>query len=158
MPDKPTPARRTFVGSLGWVLGAAGVGGIGYALVRSTGSTAPDPRVRVELPAKPDGFFKSIAVQGRPVAVLGLTAQQAGELARQPGAPPFMVLSQVCTHDHCVVTHSLQSEVLACPCCGSGYTLAGRRIGGPARKDLAEPEHVFLGPRAVLVGSPLQLT
>src|ERR1700761_5843423 len=98
MPETAQPARRTFIGAMGWCMGAVGVGAIGYTLIQSTQAPPEaDPRVHVALPDKPDDYFKIVSVLDRPVGVRGLTAAEAATLDLMPMAPRFLVIDLVCT-------------------------------------------------------------
>ena len=62
--------------------------------------------------------------------------------------PELMVLTALCTHDHCLVRRNEagwpEGEGFHCPCCGSRYDLAGRVLLGVARDDLAVPTYRYL--------------
>lgn len=47
-----------------------------------------------------------------------------------------LALSARCTHLGCTLNYDVGRERFACPCHGSVFDLKGRRIAGPARKDL----------------------
>ncbi len=161
MAETRSPGRRSFVGSLGWVLGAVGIGGAGYALLRSTQPVGYDPRMRVDLPETPDGYYRQVAVQDQPVALVGLSAQQAADLHLAPGQPPFVIRTMLCTYDRAVLSHMPGGQAeWTCPKCATAYALDGRALGGPPRRkrDLAVPPYSFIGRRAVLIGKPFVAT
>jgi ubiquinol-cytochrome c reductase iron-sulfur subunit len=150
----PDPGRRTFIGAAAWTMGAVGLGAIGYTLFRATEPPGVDPRVRVELPEKPVGFYRTVSSNGRPVGVRGLTPAQVAELNLAPGAPPYVVLDLVCTYRNCLVGAEAD-PVLApwvCMCCGQRYSIGGKHLEGPAKRDLAMPPYSFAGRRTVLIG------
>ena len=45
-------------------------------------------------------------------------------------------VSARCTHLGCTLNYDAASHRFACPCHGSIFTLSGKRVSGPARKDL----------------------
>jgi Rieske Fe-S protein len=141
-------------------MGAAGVGGVGYALMRSTQPAGYDPRIKVELPEKPEGFVLRIVVLGRPIAVLGLTRKEAADARLAPGTPPFAVLDLVCVGPQkCVVGLSdpgFWGERWVCPCCGFRYSADGRALNPTSSLRLAAPEHRFVDKQSLLVGAPFQ--
>ena len=48
----------------------------------------------------------------------------------------MFALSARCTHLGCTLNYDAVSREFKCPCHGSIFTLSGKRISGPARKDL----------------------
>jgi len=55
-------------------------------------------------------------------------------LIREPN--DLFALSARCTHLGCTVNYDAVSRKFACPCHGSVFSHSGKRIAGPARKDL----------------------
>jgi cytochrome b6-f complex iron-sulfur subunit len=55
-------------------------------------------------------------------------------LIREPN--DVFALSAQCTHLGCTLNYDAVSRKFACPCHGSIFTLSGKRVSGPARKDL----------------------
>jgi cytochrome b6-f complex iron-sulfur subunit len=55
-------------------------------------------------------------------------------LIREPN--DMFALSARCTHLGCTLNYNAVSGKFACPCHGSIFTLSGKRVSGPARKDL----------------------
>jgi len=49
----------------------------------------------------------------------------------------MFALSARCPHLGCTLNYDTVSQSFKCPCHGSAFTLAGRRVEGPARKDMA---------------------
>ena len=45
-------------------------------------------------------------------------------------------LDSVCTHEKCELGYNQKKNVLDCPCHKSSFDLTGKRLGGPASKDL----------------------
>ena len=48
----------------------------------------------------------------------------------------FRALSSVCTHLGCITRYQQGTEIIACPCHGSRFSLDGDVIGGPAPRPL----------------------
>ena len=63
----------------------------------------------------------------------------------------FVATSAVCTHRRCTIGYDAAAALLACPCHGSRYTLAGVVAKGPTTKNLAQYA-------VVLAGTTLQIT
>lgn len=55
-------------------------------------------------------------------------------LIREPNH--VFALSGQCTHLGCTLNYDAVSRKFVCPCHGSVFTLSGKRVAGPARKDL----------------------
>lgn len=55
-------------------------------------------------------------------------------LIREPN--DMFALSARCTHLGCTLNYDAVSRRFVCPCHGSVFTLSGKRVAGPARKDL----------------------
>ena len=51
-------------------------------------------------------------------------------------AEGFRALSAVCTHLGCITRHQPDRNIIACPCHGSQFTLAGEVVAGPAPRPL----------------------
>jgi cytochrome b6-f complex iron-sulfur subunit len=51
-------------------------------------------------------------------------------------AEGFRALSAVCTHLGCITRYQPDRNIIACPCHGSQFTLAGDRVAGPAPRPL----------------------
>ncbi len=58
-----------------------------------------------------------------------------------------LALSRTCPHLGCLVTYDPAEEIFICPCHQSRFTLNGRYISGPAKKDLKrlKVEHTGAG-------------
>ena len=53
------------------------------------------------------------------------------------GKQQVWAVSRICTHLGCRLHFSQEEGQLICPCHQSKFTPQGRRLAGPARKDLA---------------------
>jgi cytochrome b6-f complex iron-sulfur subunit len=51
-------------------------------------------------------------------------------------AEGFRALSAVCTHLGCITRYLIDRNIIACPCHGSRFTLAGDVVAGPAPRPL----------------------
>jgi cytochrome b6-f complex iron-sulfur subunit len=52
----------------------------------------------------------------------------------------FVALSNICTHQGCVVSYDSQENKLPCPCHGSVYSTSGSVLEGPAENPLRKYE------------------
>ena len=52
------------------------------------------------------------------------------------GDPESYALSVRCTHLGCTLNYDPLSRIFQCPCLGSIFSLSGKRLAGPAKKDL----------------------
>ncbi len=52
----------------------------------------------------------------------------------------FVALSNICTHQGCVVSYDSQENKLPCPCHGSVYSTTGSVLEGPAENPLRKYE------------------
>jgi cytochrome b6-f complex iron-sulfur subunit len=52
----------------------------------------------------------------------------------------FIALSNICTHQGCVVSYDSQENKLPCPCHGSVYSTTGSVLEGPAENPLRKYE------------------
>jgi Rieske Fe-S protein len=71
-----------------------------------------------------------------PAAQLSTVNFVDGAFLVNPGQEPY-ALSGRCTHLGCTVHFDPVSAQFKCPCHGSRYDRTGRRVAGPATKDLA---------------------
>ncbi len=108
--------RRSFLKLSGLVL--LGLGGIGLF---SAVKILPRPPRKVLVKEK----LKEGQILVRPEFFLRLTEE--GPLA----------LSRRCPHLGCPVTYAPDKEEFVCPCHQSRFSLEGRYLAGPAKKDLA---------------------
>lgn len=47
-----------------------------------------------------------------------------------------VAVSRICTHLGCIINYDEKQKIFICPCHQSKFTWDGRRIAGPAKKDL----------------------
>ena len=174
------PTRRSLLSTLTIALGAVGVGGIGWILVRSSDDgpgLKPAPEdVRFSLSSLPKGHQMVVKWAGRPVLIAHRSdadvdalasdkpAQPHPRIADDPALPDYkpnrgrslktdwFVATAVCTYHNCVVQTDDSRQGFACPCCGSRYDLAGRVYSGPAPRNLAIPPYHFDGPDTLVIG------
>ncbi|MBW1781700.1 MAG: Rieske (2Fe-2S) protein [Deltaproteobacteria bacterium] len=52
------------------------------------------------------------------------------------GPSDMFALSARCTHLGCTLNYDAAARRFICPCHGSTFTISGKRVSGPARKDL----------------------
>jgi len=174
------PSRRSLLSNLTIALGALGVGGIGWILVRSSDDgpgLKPAPEdVRFSLSSLPKGRQVVIKWAGRPVLIAHRSnadvdavasdkpAQQHPRIADDPSAPDYkrnrgrslktdwFVAEASCTYDAIPVDKTVGDQGFGCPRCGSRYDLAGRVYDGPAPRNLAIPPYHFDGPDTLVIG------
>jgi cytochrome b6-f complex iron-sulfur subunit len=119
--NKVAVERRTVLRrSLQWL--AAGVSAVFlYPLLRfTTHRIPPKPRL-IEVPA--------------PLPITGVhTAQDFLLFAH--GTEGATAVSRICTHLGCRVNYQQDKQLIECPCHQSRFTPDGRRVSGPAQKDL----------------------
>jgi cytochrome b6-f complex iron-sulfur subunit len=70
-----------------------------------------------------------------PAAKLSTVNFLDGAFLMHPGEEPY-ALSGRCTHLGCTVHFDPVSAQFKCPCHGSRFDLSGRRVAGPATRDL----------------------
>ena len=100
----------------------------------------PDPVLRKVVVEKGEGW--NVVREERAVYVLAESRE---------------VVSAVCTHEQCEVAWSAARGVFACPCHDSAFDPSGRRLGGPAPRDLDRlPARVEGGRLQILVEGPGQ--
>lgn len=87
---------------------------------------AGGPPLRVELVSR---------AQRDAWAVLDNVAQGAAWIVRGPDGRP-KALSTTCPHLGCAVDYDVAAQVFRCPCHTSSFDLQGRRISGPAPRDM----------------------
>ncbi len=106
----------------GWrLLQICGLAAAGYPLWRFAG---------FHLPKKP----RIVTVQRRLINGAFLLADDF-VLFDQDDA--VWAVSRICTHLGCRLNYSEGDHLLVCPCHGSRFTPQGRRVAGPAKRDLA---------------------
>jgi cytochrome b6-f complex iron-sulfur subunit len=130
MPDPsdtlaPGISRRDFCALAGLAACAMAAGGAGVVFVDFL-----KPRVLFEPPtAFSAGLPEAIAVG----SVVTNVEHRVYVIRMAEG---FRALSAVCTHLGCITRFQPDRNIIACPCHGSQYTLAGDVIAGPAPRAL----------------------
>jgi cytochrome b6-f complex iron-sulfur subunit len=119
--DRPCcPDRRTFLERLWGVVWFGVAAAVAYPLLRFLGYHAPrQPRLVKVHKEPPVGGF---VVEHDFILFVG----ERGVWA----------VSRKCTHLGCRLNYKEKEQLLLCPCHQSRFTVAGRRISGPAQKDL----------------------
>jgi cytochrome b6-f complex iron-sulfur subunit len=124
-PKRPAISRRNFCAVTGLAASALAAGGAGFVFVDFL-----RPRVLFEPPtAFSAGPPDAIAVG----SVVTNVEQRAYVIRLAEG---FRALSAVCTHLGCVTRFQPDRNIIACPCHGSQFTLAGDVVAGPAPRPL----------------------
>ncbi|HLY26613.1 MAG TPA: Rieske 2Fe-2S domain-containing protein [Aggregatilineales bacterium] len=83
----------------------------------------------------PGGLFKYYP-QMLPIVGASPAADLGGRIWLSNTPQGLLALSMVCTYRGCLVSWVPVNNRFECPCCGSKFTLAGRQIDGPAKRDL----------------------
>ena len=66
----------------------------------------------------------------------------------------YLVMSARCTHLGCIVDRKKGNELI-CPCHGSKYSLEGKVLSGPAKRDLARLAfHIDSKEKKIVIESP----
>lgn len=121
--DGPEVTRRDFLGLASFGLFALSLVSMGAAGFRfAVPSVFNEPSTRIRL-GKPENF---------PLG--SVTRVEAAQAFVFSGDDGIHVISSVCTHLGCIVSHS--EEGMRCPCHGSAFDAQGRVTGGPAPRDL----------------------
>jgi cytochrome b6-f complex iron-sulfur subunit len=121
----PAITRRDFCVAAGLAACAVAAGGAGVVLVDFL-----RPRVLFEPPtAFSAGLPEAIAVG----SVVTNVEQRVYVIRLAEG---FRALSAVCTHLGCITRFQPDRNIIACPCHGSQFTLAGDVVAGPAPRPL----------------------
>jgi len=127
-PDEPkseSVSRRNFCAAIGLTACGMAAGGAGVVFVDFL-----RPRVLFEPPtAFSAGPPDAIAVG----SVVTHVEQRVYVIRMAEG---FRALSAVCTHLGCITRYQPDRNLIACPCHGSQYTLAGDVVAGPAPRPL----------------------
>lgn len=107
---------------LQWLAAATGAAFL-FPLLRFTGHRVPPKPRLVEVPA--------------PLPASGVhTAHDFLLFAAPDGTGDAVAVSRICTHLGCRINYQEERQVIECPCHQSRFTPKGRRIAGPAEKDL----------------------
>jgi cytochrome b6-f complex iron-sulfur subunit len=117
--------RREFVVVTGIAACAFAAGGAGMVLVDFL-----KPRVLFEPPTA----FSAGPPDAIEVGAVVTNVEQRVYVIRL--AEGFRALSAVCTHLGCITRYQPDREIIACPCHGSQFTLAGDVVAGPAPRPL----------------------
>jgi len=126
--DAVSPAaitRREFVVVAGLSACALAAGGAGIVLVDFL-----KPRVLFEPPTA----FSAGPPDAIEVGSVVTNVEQRVYVIRL--AEGFRALSAVCTHLGCITRYQPDRNIIACPCHGSQFTLAGEVVAGPAPRPL----------------------
>ena len=121
----------------------------------------------VDLTEIPEGEFKVVLWQGKPVFVRHRTKEDI-EWARKENKssqlidpqddekrvqkPEWLITMAICTHLGCVPLGGGEHGGWVCPCHGSVYDVAGRVIKGPAPKNLEIPPYKFIDNNTLRIG------
>ena len=121
----PTMSRRSFIAAAGLAACGMATGGAGMVLVDFL-----KPRVLFEPPtAFSAGPPDAIAVG----SVVSNVEHRAYVIRLAEG---FRAFSAVCTHLGCITRFQPDRNIIACPCHGSQFNLAGDVVAGPAPRPL----------------------
>ena len=117
---RPTPRRRFLGHGLGWLLLAA----MSYPLFRFLGFRMPQKPVQVRV--------------DRDLGLRNFLMEQAFILFRDPvQQEKVWAVSRRCTHLGCTLAYDEAAKRLVCPCHNSQFDPTGKRLAGPAQRDLA---------------------
>ena len=122
-PDPASGRREVLVRWLRWAT-AAGAICVLYPLFRFIGYRIPPKPRLVTVPA--------------PLPVSGVHAAHDFFLFATPEGTT--AVSRICTHLGCRINYQADKQYIECPCHHSRFTTDGRRIAGPAEKDLPRYE------------------
>jgi ubiquinol-cytochrome c reductase iron-sulfur subunit len=164
------PTRRDFLYIATGAVGAAGAGALAWPFIDQLN---PDASVKalasieVDISSVPVGGAITVTWRGKPVFIRHRTAEEIaaaenvdmGDL-RDPQSdsdrvqkPEWLIMVGVCTHLGCVpLGHKGDFGGWFCPCHGSHYDTSGRIRKGPAPRNLAVPEYVFLDENKIKIG------
>ncbi len=177
--DAP-PNRRGVLSNLTIALGAIGVVGVGWALVRSSddgpGLRPASTDVRFNLSTLARGHKVLVRWSGRPILITYRSSADVAAVEQNRPAQPhprladdlrlpaykrnsgrslrtdLFVAVASCTYDGVPVDKLDLDQAFGCPRCGSRYDLAGRVYMGPAPRNLAIPPYHFDGPDTLVIG------
>jgi len=108
--------RRTFLR----ILGLAGLGFFGYAVFKNLGSFSKPPRKKIYLSR--DELTRFLVFKEEVILI-----KKDKEI---------LVFSRKCPHLGCLLSFDAEKEEFVCPCHKSRFTLEGKYLDGPAKKDL----------------------
>ncbi len=121
----PAITRRGFCVAAGLAACTVATGGAGVVLADFL-----RPRVLFEPPTA----FSAGAPEAIAVGSVVTNVEQSVYVIRL--AEGFRALSAVCTHLGCITRFQPDRNIIACPCHGSQFTLAGDVVAGPAPRPL----------------------
>lgn len=161
------PKRRDLLTTAAFALTGAGAAAALWPLIAALGPDAETKAKRrlFSLHDLDANGQATIDVDGQPVLIFRRTAEEIQSLAGvntattpvdwQQGRlrsikPEIMVVIARCTREGCIVKRYLdwfdKPTNPVCVCCGSKYDLAGRRLEGPAPRDLDVPGYRYISP------------
>ena len=164
------PTRRDFLYIATGAVGAAGAGALAWPFIDQLN---PDASVKalasieVDISSVPAGGAITVTWRGKPVFIRHRTAEEIaaaenvemGDLidpqsdSDRVQKPEWLIMVGVCTHLGCVpLGHKGDFGGWFCPCHGSHYDTSGRIRKGPAPRNLAVPEYVFLDENKIKIG------
>ncbi|MDB2438463.1 ubiquinol-cytochrome c reductase iron-sulfur subunit [Hellea sp.] len=169
--------KRDFIFIATGAAAAAGAALLAWPLVAQMGKAADTlaaGSVEIDLSKVAEGQQLKILWRGAPVFVRHRTAKEIAEaegvdisdcpdpqtdderLRPTPEGkldPRFLVMIGVCTHFGCIpVGESGDFDGWYCPCHGSHYDTSGRIRKGPAPKNMAIPDYVYISDTVIKVG------
>lgn len=173
--SKPTDShgegatRRDFMVLTGAALGAVGAAAVAVPFVDSMNPSADVLALaskEVDLTNIQPGQTTKVTWRGVPVYIRRRTSDEVAALRQTPMSElkdpqkdedrvlkdhdEWLVMVGVCTHLGCIPI--AQTDGFFCPCHGSHYDASGRILKGPAPKNLAVPEYVFLSDTKIKIG------
>lgn len=167
--------RRDFLQLTAGAFGAVGVGAVAWPFINSMNpakDTLALSTTEVDLTPVQEGQSITVMWRGKPVFIRHRTKQEIEEAEDQDLSalpdkqsdservkrPEWLVLVGICTHLGCVPVGQKTSESRGdfggwfCPCHGSHYDTSGRIRKGPAPKNLAVPDYVFVDDNLIKIG------
>lgn len=115
-----SPGRRSFLERAWGAVWLAVVAALAYPLLRFLGYHAPRQSRLIKVHKEP------------PVG--GFVVEH--DFILFVGEKGVWAVSRKCTHLGCRLNYKEKEQLLLCPCHQSRFTVAGKRISGPAQKDL----------------------
>lgn len=113
----PAPSRRLFLRqSMGWLILAA----MGYPLLRFLNFRLPKKPIQVKV--------------DQDLGLRGFAIEHDFILFR--GQETAWAVSRRCTHLGCTLSFDESAGQLVCPCHHSRFDIKGKRLAGPAKRDL----------------------
>ena len=164
------PERREFLFTASYAVGAVGIGAVVWPLVDQMN---PDASVKalasteVDVSSVLPGKAITVLWRGKPVFIKRRTSEEIAEARavkmedlKDPQKdedrakdPEWLVMLGVCTHLGCVPLNDKGDfNGWFCPCHGSHYDTSGRVRKGPAPKNLAVPEYIFVNDTTIKIG------